>query len=296
MKRGDKDSDRKKPLWLLLLLVMGVLFALSRYSPPFSDVRRLSIIALPILAVVTLGAVMLWAVGGSFFDRPDNRPHNGMLPPSEDYSAPLPGKSLEHDVARLIQVTTGRLVRVCTGSSAGIVDVEIFDRAGKLTGIVQCIPLYSARSISIGNVRALAQLKRERQVATAFLVTSAHFSRDIRDEAKQLGVKLIDGAGLQRLSARAATMNHSVPTSTSEDSRWRRPGAGYQSSVPSSPTPIFGEGQPRHVLITNTPRVIIPHQIIEAPSKPDPVEEETQAAMPAIKERKRSYTLLKRRR
>lgn len=44
---------------------------------------------------------------------------------------------------------------------------------------------------------------------------------------------------------------------TSDDSRWQRPGGPLRPKPP-----IFGEGQPRHVRIDNTPRVIIPHETV----------------------------------
>ena len=41
------------------------------------------------------------------------------------------------------------------------------------------------------------------------------------------------------------------------ESRWMRPGGPLQPS--RRPAPIFGEGQPRHIRIDDTPHVIIPH-------------------------------------
>lgn len=45
-----------------------------------------------------------------------------------------------------------------------------------------------------------------------------------------------------------------------DDSRFRRPGGPLQ---PKPSTPIFGEGQPRHIRIDDTPHVIVPRQPIE---------------------------------
>ena len=45
-----------------------------------------------------------------------------------------------------------------------------------------------------------------------------------------------------------------------DESLWRRPGGPLQ---PPQPKPLFfGEGQPRHIRIDNTPHVIIPHETV----------------------------------
>src|SRR5690242_6793449 len=44
------------------------------------------------------------------------------------------------------------------------------------------------------------------------------------------------------------------------ESRWMRPGGPLQPS--RRPAPIFGEGQPRHIRIDDTPHVIIPHETV----------------------------------
>lgn len=58
-----------------------------------------------------------------------------------------------------------------------------------------------------------------------------------------------------------------APDQPADDSRWRRPGGPQQ---PPAPEPaFFGVGQPRHVRIDNTPRVIIPHMVVgPEPRKP----------------------------
>jgi hypothetical protein len=48
-------------------------------------------------------------------------------------------------------------------------------------------------------------------------------------------------------------------TDPSDEYRFRRPGGPLQ---PAPSMPIFGEGQPRHVRIDDTPHVIIPHETV----------------------------------
>lgn len=61
------------------------------------------------------------------------------------------------------------------------------------------------------------------------------------------------------------------------ESHWKRPGSPSQSQP--SVMPIFGEGQPRHVRIDNTPHVIIPHETVG----PAPGHASYQHNLPAVK-------------
>jgi len=60
------------------------------------------------------------------------------------------------------------------------------------------------------------------------------------------------------------------------ESRWKRPGSPVQQRADVL---IFGEGQPRHVRIDNTPHVIIPHETVG----PAPGHASYQRNLPAVK-------------
>jgi hypothetical protein len=62
----------------------------------------------------------------------------------------------------------------------------------------------------------------------------------------------------RRKAMRRALAAPALASAPVDDSVWRRPGGPLQ---PPEPKPlIFGEGQPRHIRIDDTPRVIIPHE------------------------------------
>lgn len=206
---------------------------------------------------------------------------------------PLPLKAspqgLEHETAWLIQQTTGKTARVCTGSDKGLVDIEILDDAGQVKGIVQCVPLTLAYSFTPGNVQALAQVRKARGVKAAYLVTQAQFEHAVRLEAKRRGIRVIDGASFERLQQRVNRQPLVVPQDLFEDhSRWQRPGSA-PAPMPSTPAPAA----PRHVLIRHTPTVVVPRQEDEAraaykPSvKPIPPEDMHKPAWPVAASYKR---------
>lgn len=62
----------------------------------------------------------------------------------------------------------------------------------------------------------------------------------------------------RRKRLRLAPAAPALASAPVDDSVWRRPGGPLQAPEPKPL--IFGEGQPRHIRIDNTPRVIIPHE------------------------------------
>jgi hypothetical protein len=57
------------------------------------------------------------------------------------------------------------------------------------------------------------------------------------------------------------------PRETGDDSRWQRPGFAVPSRATNerSPLPYYEPHKPRHVLIMNTPTVIVPHETVDPP-------------------------------
>ncbi len=108
----------------------------------------------------------------------------------------------ERDVAAVIRQLTRHEVVVTGGRGDGGVDIEI--RSEKtLVGIVQCKQYDERTSLAPSHIRELAAVKAKRAVQIAYLVTTARFSKAAKTEAEELGVKLIDGAGLNKLRSRA---------------------------------------------------------------------------------------------
>jgi hypothetical protein len=171
-----------------------------------------------------------------------------------------PIKDFEYETVRLIQATTGKEARL--SNSVGLVDIEVFDQTGHLMGIVQCVPLALAYTLAASDVRAMREIKQRLHVKIAYIVTSGRFEREAQEEAKRLGIKLLDGSALQRLRQRYSQVPSTVPavTSPADDSQWQRP----RASAPSSkPVALFQPGAPRHILITGTPTVIVPHETVD---------------------------------
>jgi hypothetical protein len=111
------------------------------------------------------------------------------------------GVDFEHEVAALISSVTGNRAEVVGGANDGGIDIKVFDKAGRLVGIVQCKD-YQGRIVSPSNVRELATVKLRANVGIAYLVTSGVFSPDTKRTAEQLGIRLLDGNALERLKAK----------------------------------------------------------------------------------------------
>ena len=111
------------------------------------------------------------------------------------------GVDFEHEVAALISAVTGNRTEVVGGANDGGIDIKVYDKAGRLVGIVQCKD-YPKRTVPPAHVRELATVKLRANVGIAYLVTSGTFSPDTKKTADQLGIKLIDGNALQRLKAK----------------------------------------------------------------------------------------------
>lgn len=69
-----------------------------------------------------------------------------------------------------------------------------------------------------------------------------------------------------------------LDTAPGDDSRWRRPGVAAPAlATERPPLPFYEPDKPRHVLILNTPGVIIPHRVVG----PEPHKPLSQATRPS---------------
>ncbi len=118
------------------------------------------------------------------------------------HDAVNPG-DFEHEVAWLINVLTDNKAVVVGGAGDGGIDVKVYDRKGRLTGIVQCKRYNPEVVLPPGYVRELHSVKTQHKVKSATLVTTARFSDQTRKEARSLGIDLIDGQKLIHLRQKA---------------------------------------------------------------------------------------------
>jgi hypothetical protein len=109
----------------------------------------------------------------------------------------------EQEVAWLINVLTRNKAVVVGGSGDGGIDIKVFDRKERLVGIVQCKRYNPDSVLPPGYVRELHSVKLSNGVGTATLVTTARFSDQTRQDAKELGIDLVDGSKLTQLKLKA---------------------------------------------------------------------------------------------
>ena len=143
--------------------------------------------------------------------------------------ADLTPREFEEEVARIIERRAGFRAVVCGGAGDCGVDIRIY-KGNRLAGIVQCKKYDPSKSLPPMFVREIATARAQQGVDVAYLVTTARFSEETRYLARTLGVRLIDGAELERLRARVYSRRvDALPTSQPPENVWRRP--------PSSPLP-----------------------------------------------------------
>jgi restriction system protein len=110
-------------------------------------------------------------------------------------------REFEREVARIIEAQTGHTTQVIGGSGDEGVDIRVL-KGQKLVGIVQCKYYAPTKTLPPQFIREAATVKRIHSVERAYLVTTARFSDAARQQAKSLGVSLIDGDDLRRAKER----------------------------------------------------------------------------------------------
>jgi len=109
----------------------------------------------------------------------------------------------EQEVAALIQVLSGYRTVVAGGAGDGGVDIEVYDKQSKLVGVVQCKRYAPHRTVPPAHIRELNSVRHYYHVNIAYLVTTGQFSTSSYALAKELGIRLIDGAQLEKLRQQA---------------------------------------------------------------------------------------------
>ena len=191
----------------------------------FNNIQHLAIIVL--VGLLTLGAIGCWLIIGFLGWRwfrnqnqhptapgympqqiPTNSPvaplinvapvrANWQVPPS--YQAQLvPAVNLtpaefEQEVAWVLGHRFGLQAEVIGKTNDGGIDVNLYDAAGVRVAIVQAKRYDTSKALNPGFLRELDSCKRRMNVPNAYLVTTAHFSLSVSQQAQQMGIYLIDG-------------------------------------------------------------------------------------------------------
>jgi hypothetical protein len=138
-------------------------------------------------------------------------------------------KAFEHEIAQLIQSSTGKRTRVVGGAGDGGVDIEVFGPDGRVVGIVQCKAYLKGKALPPAPVRELYAVKIQRGVNSAYLVTTAHVTDGTRQEAEKLGVRIIDGAAIARMREKQRVQSKPVTAPTVVNQRVVIPQSGIRN-------------------------------------------------------------------
>jgi hypothetical protein len=127
-------------------------------------------------------------------------------------------QEFEREVAWLINTLTEQKAVVTGKAGDGGVDIKVYkDKA--LVGIIQCKKYDDRRALPPSHVRELYAARERFGVPIAYLVTTAYFTDATEREAKELGIKLVDGneLNLMRRKARLKVAGKLEPTDSVAD-------------------------------------------------------------------------------
>jgi restriction endonuclease Mrr len=105
----------------------------------------------------------------------------------------------EQQVAWLLNALTPYRAEVVGGAGDGGIDIKIFAEKNRLIGIVQCKRYKPDKPLAPMHIRSLAGVKARVGVNVAYLATTSYFTEETRKEAKELGIKLLDGDKINRM-------------------------------------------------------------------------------------------------
>jgi restriction system protein len=108
----------------------------------------------------------------------------------------------EREVAWLINTLTEQKAVVTGKSGDGGVDIKVY-KGKAFVGIIQCKKYNDRRALSPSHVRELYAVRERFDVPIAYLVTTAYFTDATEREAKELGIKLVDGNELNVMRRKA---------------------------------------------------------------------------------------------
>jgi hypothetical protein len=131
------------------------------------------------------------------------------------------------EVAGLIKAATALETRISKGGPYPELDIEVL-RGMRRVGVVSVVPP-GQDATAEARIRAIARIKAERQVKTAYIVTGGLLDSRARRLAGHTGVVALDGPALQRIQRKIAAgvyAKKAQPTpelTPAEAKRWQRP-------------------------------------------------------------------------
>jgi preprotein translocase subunit SecG len=132
------------------------------------------------------------------FDTP--KPTNAARSPGFEIDlTQISPREFERHVAWLINQQTGLNTRVVGGGGDQGIDVEVYDAAGRIVGIVQCKRYDPLKALPPNVIREMATVRDQRGCKIAYVATTAYFTEESKRLAQRLNIRLIDGADLKRM-------------------------------------------------------------------------------------------------
>ena len=229
-RRGWKQQYRSRPQYnrpilttLILIGVVGLvlfgaalLLAVFRLPVPLPDLRRVGLIALVVIGI--FDAIIYWTIIGiatwrwyraqdrrgkvspdalnAAFPVTANPPRVNTNPARSGRRVPsisLSPSEFEQEVAWVFGKLSNLQTEVVGKSNDGGIDVKAYDATGTLAAIIQAKRYDEQKALNPGFLRELDSCKRRMGVARAYLVTTAHFSPEVRQQAEEMHIDLVDG-------------------------------------------------------------------------------------------------------
>lgn len=202
----------------VVAFVLVLALATIRLPEPLPDVRNLGTMA--VIGLVVIGAVIYWlAVGVAVWrwfkarerrtrvsvkalntarvvlnEKPKFVASTIARKQSPRMSAVmLSPHEFEQEVAWVFSRLFGLKAEVVGKSNDGGIDVKLYDATGTLVAIIQAKRYDENKALNPGFLRELDSCKRRLGVPRAYLVTTARFSADVRQQAQEMHIDLVDG-------------------------------------------------------------------------------------------------------
>ncbi len=198
-------------------LAIFLILASTRLPAPLPDLRDLRNLVL--IGLFGIGALIYWVIVGVVFWRwwKAQRRHNRVSmqalntarliqPEKPNVSASalarkggrVPAASLspaefEREVAWVFSKRFGLQAEVVGKANDGGIDVKLYDASNTLVAIIQAKRYDEKKALNPSFLRELDSCKRRMGVPHAYLVTTAHFSADVRQQAQEMHIDLVDG-------------------------------------------------------------------------------------------------------
>jgi len=220
------------------VLCVLILFVVQNREPPM-DYGNFATVVL--VSITVIGAVIYWLLVGIFAlrwlkgqrtykERLENN-HTAMRAASPRLNEitvvsptvsgqrslisaiSLSPSQFEQEVAWIFSKRFHLQAEVVGKSNDGGIDVKLYDAGASLVAIIQAKRYDENKTLNPGFLRELDSCKRRMGVPRAYLVTTARFSADVRQQAEEMHIDLVDGRLFHewRQQAHAQPENRRLP-------------------------------------------------------------------------------------